>query len=274
MAGPRRHRDRGDGSGGDGRAGQHVPVAGGQRGAARPGTRCTGPCTGGRWTTRCTSRSAGERADRADPAGSGAAAPIACGRGRRRGDRLGQPRHGLLHRPPAPDDAGGDRRGVPGSGAVPGGPPGRRFRHRAHRRTGARSCWGRARHPLPGGGPGGGHDPLAAFGPSAAREVLPARRAWPTSATWSSTARWTPAPTRWPPTRSWWATTAASAAGRPRRCWCTRRRGRWTRRRCGGPTPCTGSWCGWLRHVGQRASIADPAAVPDAHGCPRARRST
>ena len=77
--------------------------------------------------------------------------------------------------------------------------------------------------------------------------------AWPTSVTWSSTARWMRPPTRSAPTRSWWATTGVSAAGRPGPCSCTPRHGRWTTRRSPAQTRCTGSWC---------AGCGTPASAP------------
>ena len=102
-----------------------------------------------------------------------------------------------------------------------------------------------------------GTDPLAPFGPAAAREVT-GTPVWPTSATWSSTARWTRARTRSQPTRSWWATTGGSAAGRAEAVLVHPRQWPVDEAPLVGADAVHRQLVRWLRHAGQRTSIADP----------------
>ena len=251
------------------RAGQHVPVRRSARSRGRPGTRSSAPCTAGRWTARCTwsasaaSVRAARRQGRRRPSSSTAGDVVVIA--------SGQPRRWSTSPPSRPDDAGADGRGVPGPGRRAGGAPGRRVRRRCA--------------PTPRGlvvcGRGGtryleedrveGSDPLAAFGPLGGRGRSSGTPGWPTSATWSSTARWTRAPTRSAPTRSWSATTAASAAGRPRPCWCTRRRGRWTTAPLAGADAVHRQLVRWLRLRRPARLDRRPAVCRDAAGCGRAR---
>ena len=134
-----------------------------------PATWSIAPCTAGRWAMRCTWSARPARArPRSRPGGR---ATVVVDRRGRRGHRVRQPLDGLLHRVSRSADTGADGHGVPRGGGRARGARGRRVRDDAHRcpRPGRPRP---RRHPLPGGGPGRGHRPAGSVRPRAAQEVI------------------------------------------------------------------------------------------------------